>query len=150
MKRKSETSPIVTPSKKKSTSQSSAGDRKKKSIQSSADTELKKVKEVPNSDAASGSVKDDSSSKGSSSSNQSLSIDDSSADKRIPAKKRTMVGDINNTMKRMDTKQSMLSEAGGNGPKSKQRVLTPRSKRLRDAYEEIKYEPDEAMLPWQR
>ena len=52
-------------------------------------------------------------------------------------------------MKRMDDTLDSL-QSGTNGPKGKSKALTPRSKRMAEMYEEIKYKDDEEMLPWQR
>ena len=52
-------------------------------------------------------------------------------------------------MKRMDETLDSLPN-GLNGPKGRERALTPRSKRLALMYEEIKYKEDDEMLPWQR
>ena len=52
-------------------------------------------------------------------------------------------------MKRVDDTLDSL-QSGANGPKGKSKALTPRSKRMAEMYEEIKYQDDEQMLPWQR
>lgn len=52
-------------------------------------------------------------------------------------------------MKRLDDTIDSLKE-GSNGKKSIDRALTPRSKALALKYEEIKYQDDVEMLPWQR
>ena len=53
------------------------------------------------------------------------------------------------TMKRVDETVESLA-AGENGAKGKARALTPRSKRLNEEYEKIKYQEDVSILPWQR
>ena len=53
------------------------------------------------------------------------------------------------TMKRVDETVESLA-AGENGAKGKTRALTPRSKRLNEEYEKIKYQEDVSILPWQR
>ena len=52
-------------------------------------------------------------------------------------------------MRRMDQTLGSLA-SGMNGPKGKEKALTPRSKKLAQMYEEIKYKEDEAIAPWQR
>ena len=52
-------------------------------------------------------------------------------------------------MRRMDETLDSLA-SGVNGPKGKEKALTPRSKNLVKMYEEIKMKEDEAILPWQR
>ena len=52
-------------------------------------------------------------------------------------------------MKRMDATLDSLAD-GSNGPKSRERVLTPRSKALAKKYEEVKFKYDEDILPWER
>ena len=51
------------------------------------------------------------------------------------------------TMRRMDETLDSLA-SGVNGPKGKEKALTPRSKNLVKMYEEIKMKEDEAILPW--
>ena len=52
-------------------------------------------------------------------------------------------------MKRMDDTLDNL-QSGVNGPKGREKVLTPRSKNLAKMYDQIKYKDDETILPWQR